>query len=116
MVRQLVWVGSSLKDLRKFPETVKDEVGYILYLVQIGEHHKNITPLTGFRGGVMEIKSDYDKDTYRAVYAAKLGDEIYVLHTFKKKSKTGAKLPKEDIEVIRQRLSRARGLAKERNK
>lgn len=116
-MRRIVWVGSSLKDLRKFPEAVKDEVGYILYLVQIGEHHKNIKPLIGFSGGVMEIKSDYDKDTYRAVYAAKLGDEIYVLHTFKKKSKTGIKLPKEDIEVIRQRLIRAQELAKtERNR
>jgi phage-related protein len=111
-MRRIVWVGSSLKDLRKFPEAVKDEVGFILYLVQIGEHHKNIKHLTGFSGGVMEIKSDYDKDTYRAVYAAKLGDEIYVLHTFKKKSKTGIKLPKEDIEVIRQRLIRAQELAK----
>jgi len=117
MIRQIVWVGSSLKDLRKFPDAVKDEVGYILYLIQIGEHHKNIKPLTGFAGGVMEIKSDYDKDTFRAVYAAKLGDEIYVLHTFKKKSKTGIKLPKEDIEVIRQRLIRAQELAKtERDK
>lgn len=108
MLRQIIWIGSSLKDLKKFPETVKDEIGYILYLVQIGEHHQNITPLTGFTDGVMEIKSDYDKDTYRAVYATKLGDEIYVLHTFKKKSKKGVKIPKEDIEVIRQRLKRAK--------
>jgi phage-related protein len=112
MIRQIVWVGSSLKDLRKFPDSVKDEVGYILYLVQIGKHHKNIKPLTGFASGVMEIKSDYDKDTYRAVYAVKLANEIYVLHAFKKKSKTGIKLPKEDIELIRQRLIRAQELAK----
>ena len=59
----------------------------------------------------MEIKSDYDKDTYRAVYAVKLGDEIYVLHTFKKKSKKRIKLPKEDMEVIRQRLKRAQEMA-----
>lgn len=114
MIRKAVWVGSSLKDLKKFPEAVKDEVGFILYLAQIGEHHKNIKSLTGFRGGIMEIKSDYDKDTYRAVYAAKLGDEIYVLHAFKKKSKKRIKLPKEDIEVIRQRLIRAQELAKTR--
>ena len=95
MTRQVLWISSSLKDLRKFPEAVKDEIGYILYTIQIGEHHPNIMPLTGFPGGVMEIKSDYDKDTYRAVYAAKLGDEIYVLHTFKKKSKKGIKIPKK---------------------
>jgi phage-related protein len=108
MLRQIIWIGSSLKDLHEFPEAVKDEIGYILYLAQIGERHKNITQLTGFTDGVMEIKSDYDKDTYRAIYAAKLGDEIYVLHTFKKKSKRGIKIPKEDIELIRQRLKRAK--------
>ena len=112
MIRQVVWIGSSFKDLKKFPEPVKDEVGYILYLVQIGEYHKNIKPLTGFPGGVMEIKSDYDKDTYRTVYVTKLDDEIYILHTFKKKSKKGIKIPSEDIEVIRQRLKRAREIAK----
>lgn len=112
MLRHIVWMGSSLKDVKKFPETVKEEIGYILYLVQIGDYHQNIKPLSGFPGGVMEIKSDYEKDTYRAVYAAKLGDEIYVLHTFKKKSKSGIKIPKEDIEVIKQRLKRAQEIAK----
>lgn len=112
MLRDIVWMGSSLKDVKKFPDTVKEEIGYILYLVQIGEYHQNISPLKGFPGGVMEIKSDFEKDTYRAVYAAKLGDEIYVLHTFKKKSKSGIKIPKEDLEVIKQRLKRAQEIAK----
>lgn len=112
MLRPVVWLGSSLKDLKEFPEAIKGEIGYILYLVQIGEHHQNIKPLSGFPGEVMEIKSDYAKDTYRAVYAAKLGNEIYVLHTFKKKSKKGIKTPKEDIEVIRQRLKRGQEIAR----
>jgi phage-related protein len=112
MARQIVWIGSSLKDLKEFPETVKDEIGYLLYLVQIGGHHKNITPLTGFSSGVMEIESDYDRDTYRAVYASKLGEEIYILHTFKKKSKRGRKIPKEDIVVIKQRLKKAQEIAR----
>ena len=51
MIRHVVWISSSLKELKKFPEAVKDEIGYILYAVQIGEHHLNITPLTGFPGG-----------------------------------------------------------------
>lgn len=62
----------------------------------------------------MEIKNDCEKDTYRTVYAAKLGDEIYVLHAFKKKSKTGIKIPKEDVEVIKQRLKRAQEIAKKK--
>lgn len=111
--RPVIWIGSSLKDLKKFPEDVQDEIGYILYQVQIGEHHGKIKPLKGFRG-VMEIVSDYDKDTYRAVYAIKLGDEIYVLHAFKKKSKKGIRTPKEEIEVIKQRLKIAKEIAKDK--
>ena len=110
-LRQVIWIGASLKDLKEFPENVQDEIGYILYLVQLGEHHKNIKVLKGF-SGIMEIKSDYDKDTYRAVYAAKLGEEIYVLHTFKKKSKKGIKTPKEEINLIRQRFKKAQEIAK----
>lgn len=112
MVRQIIWMGSSLKDVKKFPEKVKDEIGYILYLVQIGEHHQNIKPLTGMPGGIMEIISDYNKDTYRVFYTAKLGNEIYVLHTFMKKSKKGSKIPNEDLEVINQRFKRALEMSK----
>ena len=113
MERAVIWIGSSLKDLRKFPEDVQDEVGYILYQVQIGEKHHRIKQLKGIPG-VMEIVSDYDKDTYRAVYAVKLSDEIYVLHTFKKKSKKGIRTPKAEMELIKQRLRRAKEKARER--
>ncbi len=114
-LRPIIWIGSSLKDLKNFPEDVQDEIGYILYLVQSGEHHHNIKSLKGF-SGVMEIRSDYDKDTYRAIYATKLGEEIYVLHTFKKKSKKGIKTPKEEIEVIRQRFKKAQDIAESKKK
>lgn len=67
MEKRVVWIGSSLKNLKEFPDEVKDEVGYILYLVQIGKHHRKIKPLKGL-SGVMEMVTDFDKDTYRTVY------------------------------------------------
>ena len=54
-----------------------------------------------------EIVSDYARNTYRAVYVANLGDRIYVLHCFQKKSKFGIKTPKKEIDLIRRRLNRA---------
>ena len=110
--KQLVWVGSSLEDLKAFPKDVQREIGFVLYRTQIGKHHHSIKPLKGF-SGVMEIAISHDKDAYRTVYAIKLGMKVYVLHAFKKKSKTGIKTPKRDIEIIRQRLQWARQLAKE---
>lgn len=54
--------------------------------------------------GVMELIERYDTDTYRAVYVANIAGKVYVLHCFKKKSKRGIKTPKEDWDLIRQRL------------
>ncbi|HEX3034873.1 MAG TPA: type II toxin-antitoxin system RelE/ParE family toxin [Thermodesulfobacteriota bacterium] len=110
MLKPIIWMGSSLKDLKEFPKEVQREIGYALYRAQIGKKHHKTKPLKGL-GGVMEIISDYDKDTYRAVYAYKFFEGIYVLHAFKKKSKKGIQIPKEEIEVIRQRLKRAKEIA-----
>jgi phage-related protein len=106
-------VGSSLDDLRQFPEDVKDEIGYALYLAQIGQKYLKAKPLKELNG-VMEIVSDYQRDTYRAVYAVKLGDHVYVLHAFQKKSKKGISTPKQEIDLIKKRLKVAQVLAKEK--
>ena len=65
---------------------------------------------------MFEVRSDYDRDTYRAVYAVKLGDKIYVLHCFQKKSTRAIKTPKKEIDLIRRRLKIAQDLAKELEK
>lgn len=112
-IKQVVWVGTSLEDLKEFPDSVQREIGYALYQAQIGEKHHKTKPLTGF-SGVMEIVSNYATDTYRAVYTVKIGDEIYVLHCFQKKSKRGRKTPQKEIDLIKQRLRQAHEMAKER--
>lgn len=82
-LKNIVWIGSSREELKKFPEPIKDEIGYAIYRAQEGKKHHKAKPLKGF-SGVLEITSSYKTDTYRAVYAIKLVDCIYVLHTFKK--------------------------------
>ena len=57
--------------------------------------------------GVIEIISNFDRETYRALYAYKISDCIYVLHVFHKKSKKGLKVPKEIDRLIRQRYKEA---------
>ncbi len=111
-LKSVIWIGSSLEDLRKFPEQVRDEIGYALYEVQKCEMPAGAKPLKGI-SGVVEIRTDHQTDTYRTVYAVKLGKKLYVLHTFKKKSKKGISTPKPDMNLIRARLKIARRLAKE---
>ena len=108
--KPVVWVGSSLEDLKEFPAEVQDEMGYALYMAQIGDKHPKAKPLKGF-SGVMEIRSNYKSDTYRAVYTTKVGDKIYVLHAFQKKSKKGIQTPKKEINLIKRQLRRAQELA-----
>jgi phage-related protein len=51
---------------------------------------------------------DYDGDTFRAVYTVRYAKAVYVLHAFQKKSKRGAATPRTELDLIDQRLRRAR--------
>lgn len=105
--KPIEWIGSSLTDLRKFPEDVKDVMGYSLGIAQNGGKADNAKPLTNIvKGGLIYEICDNDKgDTYRAVYTVKFKDVLYVLHTFKKKSKKGIATPKPDIDLIQARYA-----------
>ena len=113
--RHLVFVGSSIDDLRNFPEDVKDVVGYALWLAQDGQKHPDAKPLKGFGGaGVLEIADAYRGDAYRVVYTTMFAGVVYVLHAFKKKSTSGIATPKRHIEVIKRRLQEAATIHAER--
>jgi phage-related protein len=102
--RVLRWIGSSRKDYMAFPPKVQDNFGFELFLAQTGQHPPSAKPLKGFGSGVIELIDDHDGDTYRAVYTVRLDEAIYVLHSFKKKSKRGVRTPQTEIELIRRRL------------
>ena len=105
-LKELYWIGSSKDDLCGFPEDVQDVMGYALHVAQKGEKHPSAKGLKGIPA--MEIVDDHDGDTYRAVYTAKIGNAVYVLHAFQKKSKKGIKTPKQDIDLIKSRLQDAK--------
>ena len=107
-MKQVVWVGSSLPDLKEFPEEVQAEAGYALHLAQRGERASCASPLTGFGSAkVLELIIPEGGDTYRVVYIVKFESALYVLHAFQKKSKKGAKTPMRDMNLVRSRLKDA---------
>lgn len=72
--------------------------------------HASARPMLGSHlRGVIEI-ADYDGETYRAMYTAKLGRAVYVLHAFQKKSKRGRATPQRDLDLIVRRLKDARAI------
>ena len=66
--------------------------------------------MRGIGSGVWEIVARYDTDTYRAIYTVNIGEKIYVLHAFQKKSTRGIRTPKREIDLIKQRLTIAQQL------
>ena len=110
-LKPLVWLGNALGVLKTFPSAVQDEVGYALYLAQRGEKHISAKPLKGLGPGVLEVVSDHRGNTFRAVYTVRLGERIYVLHAFQKKSKRAVATPQAEIDLIRRRLKLAEAIS-----
>jgi phage-related protein len=100
-----IFIGSSLKDLKRFPAKVKNRIGFALNEVQEGGEPLAAKALRGFGGrAVLELVDDFDSDTYRAVYTVRFAGVVYVLHAFQKKAKKGIATPQQDIELIKSRL------------
>ena len=106
--KPLKWVGSAKRDLDGMPEDVQDVFGHAIDLAQAGGRHPDAKALSGFgSAGVLEVIEDFQGDTFRAVYTIKFAGWVYVLHCFQKKSKSGIKTPKEDLDLIKARLNAA---------
>ena len=104
----LFWIGSALRDLRKFPREIRREMKFALYRAQVGRKHAHTKPLRGFGGaGVLEVVENFLGDTYRAVYTVKFADVVYAIHAFQKKASQGRKTSKRDVALIRERLRAA---------
>lgn len=84
--RPVEFVGSSLDDLRAFPPSARREAGYQLDRVQHGLEPDDGKPMKTIGPGVQEIRVREGRGAFRVIYVAKLGDAIYVLHCFQKKT------------------------------
>lgn len=115
--KNVVWVGSSLKDLKALPVAVRRSFGVALFAAQLGEWPPDAKPLKGFGGtGVLELIEDHKGDTFRAVYTVRFATSLYVLHVFQKKSKRGIATPQRDLDLIKERLKQAEQHYKEQKK
>jgi phage-related protein len=105
--RSVIWLGDSRKQVKEFPAEVRKSLGSALYDAQKGDKTPLAKPFKGIGSGVFEIAIRFKTDAYRAVYAVQLGKQVYVLHAFQKKSKSGIKTPPQDIALIKRRYRQA---------
>jgi phage-related protein len=89
LLRPVVWLGSSKKNIQDFPKGAQKLLGDELQLIQFGGMPKDVKPFKGIGSGVLEIALRYASDAYRVVVAVQIGNRIYVLHAFQKKNEEG---------------------------
>lgn len=105
--RPVHWVGSSKDDLLAFPKDVVSDMGFALGVAQLGGKHPGAKAWKGEGPGVFELVESFDGNAYRAIYTVRFAGVIYVLHAFQKKSPSGIRTAKTDVELVKERLKRA---------
>lgn len=98
--KPVVFCGTSLADLRAFPQPARRTAGFQLDRVQHGLEPDDWKPMTAIAAGVREIRVRDAGGAYRVIYLARLSDAVYVLHCFQKKSR---KTAREDIDLAKRR-------------
>ncbi len=112
-MKPVLWIGSSRRDLLDMPDAVRRSFGHALFEAQIGLTPGIAKVLRGFgSAGVLELIENDSGGTYRAVYAVRFADAVYVLHCFQKKSTLGIATSRRDSALIMERLREAEALAK----
>ncbi len=104
--RQIRWVKGAQRDFDDFPPAARQGFSRALVAVARGETPDLAKPLRGLGSGVWELALRTRGDAFRVVYALQLGDDIWVIHAFQKKSKSGIATPKAEIDLVRERLKR----------
>ena len=94
--------GSSLDDLRDFPQTARQEAGHQLDQVQRGSEPDDWKPMPTIGAGVREIRIRDMAGAFRVVYVAKFEDAVYVLHCFQNKTQATSQ-PDLDLATKRYR-------------
>ena len=104
--RKISWIVAARRDFEDFPSDIQSDIFDALTLAAEGTHSGKAKPFHGLDGGVFEIALRHRGDAFRAIYAVKIDTDIWVIHAFQKKSKSGSKTPKLDVDLIRTRLKR----------
>lgn len=104
--RPISWIKAAAKDFAAFPSGAQLDMARALTILAEGSMPDIAKPLAGFPSGVMELALRHRGDAFRLVYALRIDDDIWVLHAFQKKSKSGIRTPKAEIDLIHERLKR----------
>ena len=112
--RPISWIKAARKDFERFPAAVRLEALRALTIAAEGEMADIAKPLHGLGAGVLELALKHRGDAWRVVYAVQIGTDLWVVHAFQKKSKSGIATPAHEIDLVRERLKRLKEMLDER--
>lgn len=104
--RRISWIKAARRDFEAFPGEARDKLLDALTIVADGGMPGMAKPLKGFGSGVLELALRHRGDAYRVVYALLVAEDVWIVHAFQKKSKSGIKTPKAEIDLVTERLKR----------
>lgn len=106
LIRQISLLKGALRDFQAFPAEVQRDAAQALSIAARGGKADTAKPFKGAGGGEFEITLHYHGDAFRVIYALQLGEALWVIHAFQKKSKKGIKTPQLDVDLIGERVKR----------
>ncbi len=104
--KPISWIKAARKNFEEFPEEVQCDMLDALTVAAEGGKSDKAKSFKGIDGGVFEIALKYRGDAFRTLYTVKIGTDIWVIHAFQKKSKSGIKTPQNEVGIIHERLKR----------
>lgn len=104
--RPISWIKAALKEFETFPDAVKSTGLTALTIAAEGGKSDIAKPMQGLGSGVFEIVLPFRGDAFRVVYVVQVGQDIWVIRAFQKKSTRGIKTPTSEIDLIKDRLKR----------
>jgi phage-related protein len=105
-MKQIFWIKAADKELKGFPQIARDRILEALDAAALGGKSDISKPMQGLGSGIFEVALAYKSDAFRCVYAVQIGNAIWVVHAFQKKSTVGISTPKHEIDLIKLRLKR----------
>lgn len=111
--RQVSWIKAALKEFEDFPAEAREECKFALGIAAEGGKADIAKPMRGLGSGVFEIALAFKGGAFRVVYAVQLGDALWVVHAFQKKSTRGIKTPRHEIDLVVDRIKRLKQMLKE---
>jgi phage-related protein len=101
-MKRLEFLGDAIAQIRAFPDGARKEAGVQLHKAQLGLEPSDWKPMTAVGPGVREIRIRDEVGAFRVLYVAKIGEVVFVLHAFQKKTQ---KTAKRDLDLAAARLA-----------